>query len=181
MFPYFHKLNKRIISDELSQKLIEYVHDNENDFTSLPDGNWYLLRQEVKEFKEISELIKSCNSTCSGIVLIKQLPNTKVRRHVDRLPFRRTVLTTPLLPYTNYSSTNFYENTYDDEVDYLIINDDVMPVASIDFSDRNSVLFNTSKWHDLTVNDLTRVNFQILFSDPFEDVYKLALEDKLFN
>jgi hypothetical protein len=113
MFPYFHKFNKRIISDELSQKLIEYFYDNENDFISLPDGNWYLARQEIKEFKEVSELIKSCNGACYGVVFIMQLPNTVVPRHVDGPSFRRSVLATPLLPYTNYPSTHFYENEYD--------------------------------------------------------------------
>ena len=169
MFPYFHKFNKRIISDELSQKLIEYFYDNENNFISLPDGNWYLARQEIKEFKEVSELIKSCNGACYGVVFIMQLPNTVVPRHVDGPSFRRSVLATPLLPYTNYPSTYFYENEYDDAV------------ASIDFSDRNSVLFNTSKFHDLKANDSIRVNFQMVFSDTFEDVYKRVIEDKLFN
>ena len=168
MLPYFYKLNKRIISDSLSQKLIEYFYDNENNFSSIPDGNWYLLSEEVKEFKEVSELIKSCSIRCN-VVLLKHLPNTQITRHVDGGWYRRSVLATPLLPYKDYPSTYFYENEYDDAV------------TAIDFTDRNSVLFNTNKYHDLKVNDLVRVNFQMVFSETFENVYNLILEDKLFK
>ncbi len=168
MFPYFYKLNKRIISDALSEKLIDYFYANENNFSSIPDGNWYLLSDEVSKFTEVLELKNSCNIWCN-VVLLKHLPNTQITRHVDGGWYRKSVLATPLLPYDNYPSTFFYDNEYDEAK------------ATIDFSDRNSVLFNTNKYHDLKTNNFVRLNFQMVFSEPFEVVHNLLLEDKLFK
>jgi hypothetical protein len=172
MLPYFYNLQKRIISDSFSTKLISIYNENKESFAPFKgpenryDGNRFFPNSVLVDYSEIQSFQKTCVLE-NRVLLLMQPPHEQVIRHIDRPPFRKSAILTPLLPALNYAPTNFYEND--------------VKVTEIDFKDRNSVLFNTQKFHDVKNGDSVRLNFQIVFSETFEEVLDLVLNDRLFK
>jgi hypothetical protein len=180
MLPYYLNLNKRLISDELSETLLEIAQQHIDDFTDykgqltgLKDGNSYIAsfrHPELFNHSEIEDLKKSCTLDFFPACMMHR-PNTKVDIHSDDPNGRNCVIITPLFPKVNYVPTRFWSNT----------NSKPTLVAVCDFSDFNSVLVNTQIHHDLENIDSYRFNLQFCFSEPMEMVAQLYQTGKLFK
>jgi hypothetical protein len=181
MLPYYLNLNKRLISDKLSETLLGIVKHHIDDFadyksqsTGKPDGNAYIaylapfIHPDLFLHSEINELKKSCALNFSPTFMMHR-PNTKVDIHSDDPNGRNCVIITPLFPKVNYVPTRFWEK------------DKTEPVAVCDFSDFNSALVNTQINHDLKNIDSYRFNLQFCFNEPMKIVADLYQTGKLFK
>lgn len=173
MLPYYLKMDKRLISDELSDKIAKFALNNLHKFSSHTtdegnyDGNSYFTCDELQEVPEIKHLMDSCSIPFYAIIYLHK-PNVKVVKHKDNPMFRKANLIHPLFPLTDYAPTSFWE-------------DENTPVAVCDFSDRLPVFLNLNKYHGLTNNDNIRINLQFSFLESFDTVIELYTQGKLFN
>ena len=178
MLPYYLNLNKRLISDELSEILLEIAHQYIDDFTDykgqasgLTDGTSYIApfrHADLFNHIEIEELKKVCTLNFFPIFMM-QKPNTVVKIHADDPNGRNCVIITPLFPKENYVPTCFWEK-YKTE-----------PVAVCNFDNFNSALVNTQIRHNLKNIDSYRINLQFCFTEPMEEVAHLYETGQLFK
>ena len=97
-------------------------------------------------------------------------PNSEVIKHKDKKVGRDTVLMMPIHPITNYPSTNFWNQ---DKENLITI---------CEFTDNNSVFFNTQEIHSLhNNNDEYRINLQMCFEEDIQTVVDMYEADKLFK
>jgi hypothetical protein len=178
MLPYYLNLNKRLISDKLSETLLEIAKNHIDEFTDykghrtgLPDGTSYIApfrHADLFNHSEIEELKKS--STLDFFpVFMMQRPNTTVTIHADDPNGRNCVIITPLFPRENYVPTLFWEKGKTE------------PVAVCYFDNFNSALLNTQKYHNLKNIDSYRINLQLCFAEPMEKVAHLYETGQLFK
>ncbi len=180
MIPYFFETANRIISQDLSEKLIEISFNNLEKFISykskltpgLVDGNNFLYGPLLDSLDEIKKITNSCSLSCFPMIIMHK-PMVKVIKHRDDPNKRNTVLSTPLFPNKEYVSTNFWEKDQNGVATLL--------AAVCVFTNNNSVFLNTNKIHNLENNDNYRLNLQFCFDEPFEHVTELYKENKLFN
>ena len=178
MLPYYLNLNKRLISDELSEILSETAKNHIDEFRDyksqnfgVTDGNSYIAGPRHAEFfnhNEIKELKKVCTLNFFPIFMM-QKPNTVVKIHADDPNGRNCVIITPLFPKVNYVPTYFWEK------------DKTEPVAVCHFDNFNSTLVNTQILHNLENIDSYRINLQFCFTEPMEEVAQLYETGQLFK
>ena len=178
MLPYYLNLNKRFISDELSETLLEIAKqhiDQFRDYTGqsngLKDGTSYISpfrHADLFNHSEIEELKKSSTLNFFPIFMM-QKPNTKVKIHADDPNGRNCVIITPLFPKENYVPTRFWEKGKTE------------PVAVCHFDNFNSTLVNTQRYHDLINIDSYRINLQFCFTESMEEVTHLYQTGQLFK
>jgi hypothetical protein len=178
MLPYYLNLNKRLISDDLSQSLIKIAKHHIDDFTDyksqetgLKDGNSYIApfsHSELFNHSEIKELTNSCMLKFFTIFMMHR-PNTIVDIHVDDPNGRNCVIITPLFPKVNYVPTRFWGKN----------KTDLLSVCH--FDNFNSTLVNTQIYHDLENIDSYRFNLQFCFTEPIEEVAHLYETGQLFK
>jgi hypothetical protein len=180
MNPYFFNLNYSILTEEEKTSIIDFAKVNDDQIKAfIPtvgpnvgkhDGNFYWPGSALNENNIIARLTETCKKAFIPFIL-KQLPNTSVYIHKDESPKRSCILVVPLAPTQNYAPTLFWENR-----------DDKQPICSASFLNMNTTLMNTTKLHSLinTSNEL-RLNFQLAFSEPYEEIQQLLIENKLFN
>ena len=178
MLPYYLNLNKRLISDELSETLLEIAKNHINDFTDykgqatgIADGNSYIApfrHASLFNHNEIQEFKNSCILKFFPVFMMHR-PNVKVDIHADDPNGRNCVIITPLFPKTNYVPTRFWEK------------DKTEPVAICHFDNFNSTLVNTQIHHDLENIDSYRFNLQFCFTEPMEEVAHLYQTGQLFK
>ena len=175
MKPYYLNLNKRLISDSFSTKLVEIAESNINSFESYvskvynePDGIEYLNNNKIAYYPEIAKLKKICRLDFSP-VLIMQKPNTVIRPHVDDGNKRSSLLITPLMPRINYVPTLFWDRNTKTHV------------ATCEFPNFNTALINTKELHGLTNINVHRINLQFCFNESFETVANLYETGELFK
>lgn len=175
MYPYFLNLNKRIITDELANYMLEIANSKLDSFvdyrgqeTNTLDGNSYLYTEEITNNPEILQLKDSCNLYFFALVMMHR-PNVTVVKHIDDPNHRNCLIITPLEPKENYASTRFWEKGNPN------------PVANCTFPNFNSALVNTQKIHDLENTNTYRFNLQFCFNEPFEVVSDLYIKGKLFK
>jgi hypothetical protein len=178
MLPYYLDLNKRIISDELSNTLLEIANRHIDDFIEYKgqnngelDGNSSLSsfrRPDLFNHFEILKIKKSCILKFYPVFIMHK-PNTVVKRHKDDPNHRNSVIITPLFPKANYVPTRFWEEDKNE------------PVAICRFENFNSALLNTQMQHDLENIDSYRINLQFCFDESFDVVADLYLTGKLFK
>jgi len=174
MLPYYIKVDKRLISDNLSTELTKFALDNADKFTTHTDacgnfdGNSFFTGMHLQELPEIKAIQQSC-SLDFYVMLALHKPNITVIKHRDDPKYRKTNLIHPLFPQTEYVPTVFWEDRSN-------------KIACIcDFSDKLPVFLNLNKMHGLTNNDSIRVNLQFSFHESFETVSSLYKEAKLFS
>lgn len=181
--PYFHKLSQPMLSDEVKDriassalkaldKFVSYVTTTEKH-----DGSNYYLGPILNDESEIQSIVKSCSLRCVP-ALILHYPHTKIPKHTDEANKRNTVLINPLLPKKNYTPTWFWDPSLPVEAWH---DETLQPVATIDFSDRLPVLFNTQLPHSLESGEEIRMNLQFCFDEPFDIVYQRLLSGTLFK
>jgi hypothetical protein len=176
MLPYFYNLNKKIISKELIDKIRQTVFDNVDKFTAFShrpneyDGNNYITGETLYSLiPEVLDLKKSFNLN-TWAMLVMHKPNTEVIKHKDKKVGRDTVLMMPIHPITNYSSTNFWNQDKDNLI------------TVCEFTDNNSVFFNTQEIHSLhNNNDEYRINLQMCFEEDIQTVVDMYEAGKLFK
>ena len=178
MLPYYLNLNKRLISDELSETLLEIakVHidefrDYKGQANGLTDGTSYIAGPRHAEFfnhNEIKELKNSCTLKFFPLLMMHR-PNTKVHPHIDDPNNRNCVIITPLFPKVNYVSTRFWG---ENKTDLLSV---------CHFDNFNSTLINTQIIHDLENIDSYRFNLQFCFNESMEKVAHLYETGQLFK
>lgn len=180
MNPYFYNLDYSIITEEEKSSIIEFAKINDEKIkafvpkvgpnTGKPDGNFYWPGAALNENNVIAKLTESCTKKFIPFIL-KQLPHTSVYIHRDESPYRSCILVVPLAPVINYAPTLFWEDR-----------DSIAPICSAEFANMNTILMNTSQLHSLNnTSDNLRLNFQLAFSEPYEEIQQLLIENKLFN
>ena len=179
MLPYYLNLNKRLISDELTETLSEIAKNHIDDFidyksqvTGKKDGNSFLSafrHADLFNYSEIEELKNSCTLKFFPLFIMHR-PSTTVDIHVDDPNGRNCVIITPLFPKENYAPTRFWEKK-----------DKTEPVAVCNFDNFNSTLVNTQQYHDLKNFDSYRINLQFCFTEPMEEVAHLYETGQLFK
>jgi len=173
MLPYYVKMDKRLISDSLSDNLVKFALENVDKFTDhvtdqdSKDGNSYYTSNELHKIPEIKQLLDSC-SIKFYVILYMHKPNVKVVKHKDNPKYRKANLIHPLHPTTEYASTVFWE-------------DSINPVCECDSTDRLPVFLNLDKYHGLQNNNNIRLNLQFSFQESFETVVELYQQGKLFK
>jgi len=177
MLPYYLNLNKRLISDTLSETLLEIANTHIDEFrdytgqqSGQPDGTSYISpfrHADLFNHLEIEELKKTSTLNFFPIFMM-QRPNTTVKIHADDPNGRNCVIITPLFPKVNYVPTRFWEKGNN------------QPVAVCHFDNFNSTLVNTQKYHDLVNIDSYRINLQFCFNEPIEMVAHLYETGQLF-
>jgi len=179
MLPFYYlNLNKRLISDALSETLLEIVHQHINDFIDYKgqeggkkDVNSFIsLFRHADLFKhnEIEELKKFCTLNFF-LTFVMHRPNTIVDIHIDDTNGINCVIITPLFPNVNYVPTYFWERGK------------IEPVAVCHFDNFNSTSVNTQHYHNLENNDTYRFNLQFCFTEPMEVVAALYQKGELFK
>jgi hypothetical protein len=178
MLPYYLNLNKRLISDELSETLLEIAKIHIDEFrdykgqaSGLTDGTSYIApfrHADLFNHIEIEELKKVCTLNFFPIFMM-QKPNTVVKIHADDPNGRNCVIITPLFPKVNYVPTCFWEKGKTE------------PVAVCHFDNFNSTLVNTQILHNLENIDSYRINLQFCFTEPMEEVAQLYETGQLFK
>jgi len=175
---YFYKIDSLVFGDDLADKIANLTISNSKSFRAYHshlegklDNNWFLTRGIWLDIPEVRELINSCVLKCYPLVL-RHFPNVQVPIHKDDPNGRNTVLIFPIRPKTDYVPTLFYE---------YVDSDISSPIATCDFSDGVPALVNTQCFHGLTNNDNLRINFQLCFNEPFEQVRDLAINKQLFK
>lgn len=172
MLPYFLKLKNRLISDQLSEMLIDISLNNVDKFTEhiadtgITDGNNYLHSEKLELIPEIKTL-KDCCSLDFYTIIYMHKPNSKVIKHIDNPKYRRSNIIHPLFPKKNYASTYFWEG--DDQI------------AVCEFTDNLPVILNLDKYHSLDNFNTYRINLQFSFKEDFETLVNLYQSNKLFN
>ena len=178
MLPYYLNLNKRLVSDKLSETLLEIAKIHIDEFrdykgqeSGTTDGTSYIApfrHSELFNHSEIEELKKSSTLNFFPIFMM-QRPNTVVKIHADDPNGRNCVIITPLFPKVNYVPTRFWEK------------DKTEPIAVCHFDNFNSTLVNTQIHHDLKNIDSYRINLQFCFTEPMEEVAHLYETGQLFK
>lgn len=176
MKPYFFDLNTRLFSEELLSEIKELVDNNLDFFVEYKfgeddqtDGNNYYYQNKLNDVNELQTIIKKCSLKCFPMIVLHK-PNSQVIKHIDDPYERNTVIITPVHPKDDYSPTHFWNN------------DETEIVATCNFKQGQSMLFNTQKMHSLNNDsDEYRYNLQICFDEDFETVLKLYQENKLFQ
>jgi len=178
MLPYYLNLNKRLISDELSETLLELAKKHIDEFTDyrgqangLPDGTSYIApfkHANLFNHIEIEELKKNCTLNFFPIFMM-QRPNTVVKIHADDPNGRNCIIITPLSPKGSYVPTRFWEKNKTE------------PVAVCHFDNFNSTLVNTQMLHDLENINNYRINLQFCFTESMEKVAHLYETGQLFK
>ena len=175
MSQYFLNLNKRLISDELSNTLLEIANrklesfiDYHGQLTNEWDGNSYLYVDEISNNPDIVRIKNSCSLYFFTVIMMHK-PNVTVKKHVDDPNNRNCLIITPLAPKENYAPTRFWEKGNPN------------PVAVCDFSDFNSALVNTQMIHDLENCESYRFNLQFCFNEPYQVVKELYEKGELFK
>jgi hypothetical protein len=178
MLPYYLNLNKRLISDDLSETLLEIAKNHIDDFidykgqsTGILDGNSFLSsfrHADLFNHSEIEELKNSCTLKFFTLFMMHR-PNTIVKIHADDPNGRNCIIITPLFPKINYVPTRFWEKDKKD------------PVAVCHFDNFNSTLVNTQVLHDLKNIDSYRINLQFCFTESMEEVAHLYETGQLFK
>ena len=178
MLPYYLNLNKRLISDELSETLLEIAKNHIYEFrdytgqsTGSTDGTSYISpfrHANLFNHSEIEELKKVCTLNFFPIFMM-QKPNTVVKIHADDPNGRNCVIITPLFPKVNYVSTRFWG---ENKTDLLSV---------CHFDNFNSTLINTQIIHDLENIDSYRFNLQFCFNESMEKVAHLYETGQLFK
>jgi hypothetical protein len=174
---YFYQLDTPILKEEEKDELVELTLLHKNNFkayasmkTGTIDGNqsWRYYNLFGKSF--ITRLTENCNLSCIPL-FIRHQPGVEVIRHIDDPNNRNTVLSIPLTPKVGYPPTYFFASR--EETD---------PVEIASFPNLNACLLNTQKLHSL-VNTATtlRINFQLCFNEPFDQVRKMIINKTLFN
>jgi hypothetical protein len=184
MIPYFYNLQAPLISEELGDKIVKIAMSNLDKFVSYKgqrtgksDNNNYYFGSLLTSEPEIQKLVCSCTLKCFPIIML-HYPNVKVIRHVDNPNKRNTVLVVPLFPKGSYSPTWFWQpkgpfDQWEEE--------ELEPVATVEFTDNIPVLLNTQKPHSLeNTTDSYRVQLQLCFEDSFADVYEKLRTHTLF-
>jgi hypothetical protein len=174
MLPYFYNLGKRLINDETTNHLISLATQRKDEFFAyngtagkdkFEDGN-SILAKHLYDVPGVKRLLQSCKLKCYPILMMHK-PNVKVYRHIDDPNARNTLLITPLQPLTNYPPTFFYESNN--------------LVATCNFDNNNSFLFNTQKQHDLVNYDQIRLNLQLCFIEKFDIIHDRLINHTLFD
>ena len=178
MLPYYLNLNKRLISNELSETLLEIAKNHIDNFinyrgqlTGRKDGNSFLSPFGNANFfnhSEIEELKNSCMLKFFPLFMMHR-PNTKVDIHIDDPNNRNCVIITPLFPKINYVPTRFWKKNKTELV------------AVCNFDNFNSTLVNTQISHDLENIDSYRFNLQFCFKESMEEVAHLYETGQLFK
>ena len=90
-------------------------------------------------------------------------------RHVDhRITHRRCTIITPLNPLSGYAPTRFYP-------------DDTAPSTSEMRLEDLPALMNTQAYHSVAACPEPRINFQVYFDRPFDEIAELAQTNRLFR
>lgn len=174
MLPYFYKLEKKLVSEELLQTFRNIALKNIDQFTTHiddngnSDGNNYLYHEDLQNFPEINQLRKRSNIDFY-IILYMHKPNSVVVKHRDNPKYRKTNIIHPLLPLEEYASTMFYES-YEHQTPIICEYKNDLPV-----------ILNLSKFHSVNNNNNYRINLQFSFKEDFDTLVNLYKDQKIFN
>jgi hypothetical protein len=176
----FYELGYRILPDSLSQQLIKYSQEVDDQFyvvlaykggtRTIPDGNCVKLIDDLSPFPELIEISNKFTITPTQFAIVKQLPNTNVIKHTDRNKKRSTVIATPLSPIDNFPATHYYTSIESNEKH-----------LTCRWKNFGSVIMNTQQPHGLTTDDRVRLNFQFSFSETFEEILSLVIKNELIK
>jgi len=172
MEPYFLKIKDNLISKSCKNIIIQLALENQDRFKAYKmknghyDGNNFFRLEEYLDTELIS-LKKQCSLEFYYMIIMHK-PYHKVIKHRDGPFGRNCVLSIPLLPTFNYPPTNFYD-----------INEAF--VGQCDFVEFNPAFLNTQQIHDLINQENMRLNLQLCFDKPFEEVVNLYKNKKLFS
>lgn len=174
--PNYQKLPFNLLTPEQKEILVKGALADDSNFfaytgqrTGKPDGNHIYVRGFLRETEFVQNIIRSCTIECYPLIM-KHYPGTPVPIHVDNPNGRNCVIITPLIPTEGYVPTLFWKSY-----------DATEPYDQADFLNGESILINTQALHSLTNNDNLRMNFQICFEKPFNEVQDMLLEGKLFK
>ena len=177
----FYQLTQRIISDNLTEQLINFSKEETTIFHKL----WYLektgkienqgyqvcvMTNLVSKFPEIVNIMKKFSVPPSQVAIVKQSKYTNAFIHTDGNHKRRAVLATPLTPLNGFSSTLFYKTTNEDSL-----------YQSCNYLDNCSAFLNTQKYHSVRTADQERLNFQFAFDMPYTEVISLVLDNRFIK
>lgn len=173
---HYYDLNLKLFSAETLAALTALALTNKDNFveyrgrrTNTPDGNNYLIFG-IRDIPEVREFMENCVLETYPVLFMHH-PLSHVVRHVDDANKRNCVIIQPLSPVGNYSSTIFWDSY--DSIEYSDV---------ADFSDMNAKLVNTQVIHSVeNASTSPRINFQFCFSESFDFVKKLALDNGLFR
>jgi hypothetical protein len=172
MFPYFTNLNKRIISDDETLELRDFAIKNIRKFVSDNAGNYmnYINKSMQEELPFIDKLSKRFNIQTIPMLFFQE-PHTEVIKHKDESFNRNTILMTPINPLDNYMPIYFWKSS-----------NDTQPVATCNFENNTSILFNAHEIHSVINNsDEYRINLQFSCYENIEIVYKLYCSGQLLK
>jgi hypothetical protein len=172
---YFYQLDFNIITSEERACLQEFVMAHSSTFIDNvsrqgnKDGN-QLFPDLTDINNELLQSIRSRVTIPCKLGMVRHLPGVVVTKHTDGSPFRRTVLSVPLLPEPEYPPTYFW-----DTIDSLI------PCCQATYQNMNPCLLNTRKIHNVINNDKMRANLQLCFTEDIIEVEQMIINNTLFK
>jgi hypothetical protein len=172
---YFYQLDFNIITPSEKTLLQRFANDHDLTFVDNvsrqgnKDGN-QLFPELTNTSNDLLQSIKSRVTLNCRLGMVRQLPNITVSKHTDGSPFRRTVLSIPLLPGTDYTPTYFWETTTSNE-----------PCTQALYIDMNPCLLNTQKVHSVINDNNIRVNLQLCFAEDIAVVREMVINNTLFK
>ena len=176
MNSYFYQLDTPILTEFERDKLVELTTIHNDDFKAyvsvrnVVDGNETWRDTDLYELSFIKQLTENCTLPCIPVI-IRHQPNAKVIKHTDDPNKRNTVLSIPLTPKVGYPPTYFFTSR-----------EETKPAAVARFINLNACLLNTQQVHGLINTSPTlRINFQLAFNEPFEQVRDLIINKTLFT
>jgi len=176
MNKYFYQLDIPILKDHEKDDLIELALLHNAHFKpyvsalGIADENQTWRSTALYERSFVKRLKNNCNLSCIP-VLLRHQPGAEVFKHVDDPNRRNSVLSIPLTPKIDYPPTYFFRSHID-----------IDPIAVAEFPNLNACLLNTQKVHSLINNSNgLRINFQLAFNEPFEQVREMIMNNTLFK
>lgn len=165
---FYYLLDRSIVDCAQRQQLLDYALAHADDFYLIPyadgvaDGNQLLVIRDFDQLSWLQDLRHRFPLTVTGFALVKHRSWTRVLPHRDRNPLRSTVIATALTPLDGYADTVFWRGG--------------QIAARCVWDTGRSVILNTQETHSLANGSETRINFQICFREPIDQVIS-ALED----
>lgn len=176
MNPYYLKINKHLISEQLREYLYDFTINNLSDFTidyfsttEIPTGFMFYHNNHLNELDGITNLMDQISLPCFPI-LVAMHGGTKIKPHIDiKSKQRKCVLSMPIYPLSDYVPTLFWEDINSSD-----------PIDICNYDNSTGCFLNTQEVHSVTNNNYFRVGLQLCFYETFDEVTELFKNGSLF-
>jgi hypothetical protein len=177
MMPYFFEFNRHLLSDSAKQYFVDHSLKNLDTFTKskvidtdVYDKHNYITGPILKNHEEFGRLLESFAIKPAYSIVMMHHPHTVIPRHYDKKYGRDTILSIPLYPAVGYSKLEFWTDR-----------ETPTPCATILYEKMLPVVFNTTELHTLVLGDSVRLNIQICFAEPIQQIYDAHTGNTLFK